>query len=63
MRVLYYYGGQQVDTGSPQALINLIELLDRDKFYPLFGVRLRAVNKVSKMARSEFPCPLAAFSP
>lgn len=35
-RVLYYYAGQQFDTGSPRSLANLIHILDRRRFHPLF---------------------------
>jgi glycosyltransferase involved in cell wall biosynthesis len=35
-RILYYYGSQQFDTGSPKALVSLIDLLDRSVFDPLF---------------------------
>ncbi len=35
-QVLYYYAGQQFDTGSPRSLANLIHILDRRRFRPLF---------------------------
>ncbi len=35
-RVLYYYGSQHLDTGSPKALLGLIDVLDRTKFTPCF---------------------------
>ncbi len=35
-RILYYYGSQQFDTGSPKALVSLIDLLDRSVFDPVF---------------------------
>jgi glycosyltransferase involved in cell wall biosynthesis len=36
LRVLYYYGSQHIDSGSPKALIGLIDLLDRTRVAPLF---------------------------
>jgi glycosyltransferase involved in cell wall biosynthesis len=38
-RILFYYGSQQFDTGSPKALAEQIELLDRARFTPLFLAR------------------------
>jgi glycosyltransferase involved in cell wall biosynthesis len=38
-RILFYYGSQQFDTGSPKALVEQIELLDRARFTPLFLAR------------------------
>lgn len=35
-RILYYYGSQQFDTGSPKALVSLIDLLDKSVFDPVF---------------------------
>ena len=35
-RILYYYGALHVDTGSPRALIGLVESLDRLRYQPLF---------------------------
>jgi glycosyltransferase involved in cell wall biosynthesis len=35
-RLLFYYGSQQFDTGSPKALAAQIALLDRSRFTPLF---------------------------
>jgi len=35
-RLLFYYGSQQFDTGSPRALVSQIDLLDRKRFTPLF---------------------------
>jgi glycosyltransferase involved in cell wall biosynthesis len=34
--VLYYFGGQHIDSGSPKALIGLIDLLDRRRVAPMF---------------------------
>ena len=36
MRILYYYSSHQVDTGSPKALLGLIDALDRSRHTPLF---------------------------
>lgn len=36
MRILYYYSSHQVDTGSPKALLGLIDALDRTRHTPLF---------------------------
>lgn len=35
-RILYYYGALHLDTGSPRALIGLVESLDRRRYQPLF---------------------------
>jgi glycosyltransferase involved in cell wall biosynthesis len=35
-RVLYHYGSAHYDTGSPRALVAMIDLLDRSRFEPLF---------------------------
>lgn len=35
-RILYYYPHVHADTGSPRALLNTIESLDRERFEPLF---------------------------
>ena len=35
-RILYYYGALHLDTGSPRALIGLVESLDRLRYQPLF---------------------------
>jgi glycosyltransferase involved in cell wall biosynthesis len=35
-RILFYYATQQFDTGSPKALAEQIELLDRGRFAPMF---------------------------
>lgn len=35
-RLLFYYGSQQFDTGSPKALVSQIDLLDRKRFAPVF---------------------------
>jgi len=36
LRVLYYYGSQQIDTGSPKALLGVIDVLDRAEFTPCY---------------------------
>ena len=36
MRILYYYSSHQVDTGSPKALLGIIDALDRTRHSPLF---------------------------
>ena len=36
VRILYYYGGPHLDTGSPRALVALVDILDRTRMYPLF---------------------------
>ncbi len=36
MRILYYYSSHQVDTGSPKALLGMIDALDRARHTPLF---------------------------
>ena len=33
---MYYYSHAHVDTGSPKALIGMIEILDKKKFKPYF---------------------------
>jgi len=38
-RILYYYGSQQFDTGSPKALAGFIDTLDRSRFEPLFWAK------------------------
>jgi glycosyltransferase involved in cell wall biosynthesis len=38
MRILYYYSSHQVDTGSPKALLGMIDALDRRQHLPLFLV-------------------------
>ena len=35
-RILYYYPALHLDTGSPRALIGLVESLDRRRYQPLF---------------------------
>jgi glycosyltransferase involved in cell wall biosynthesis len=35
-RVLYHYGSAHYDTGSPRALVAMIDLLDRSRYEPLF---------------------------
>ena len=36
MRILYFYSSHQFDTGSPKALIGMIDALDRRRYTPLF---------------------------
>jgi glycosyltransferase involved in cell wall biosynthesis len=36
VRVLHHYPHTHLDTGSPRALVGLIDLLDRDEYQPLF---------------------------
>jgi len=36
LRVLYHYPHLHMDTGSPRALVNLIDLLNRERFEPWF---------------------------
>jgi glycosyltransferase involved in cell wall biosynthesis len=36
-RILYYYGSAQFDTGSPKALVGIVDLLDRAAFEPVFA--------------------------
>ena len=36
MRVLYYYDGQHIDSGSPKALLGLVDVLDRERVVPMF---------------------------
>ncbi|HEU4829914.1 MAG TPA: glycosyltransferase family 4 protein [Gemmatimonadales bacterium] len=36
MRILYFYSSHQIDTGSPKALLGLIDALDRTRHVPLF---------------------------
>lgn len=36
MRILYYYSSHQADTGSPKALLGMIDALDRARYTPLF---------------------------
>lgn len=36
MRIVYYYSSHQFDSGSPKALIAMIDALDRERFEPLF---------------------------
>jgi glycosyltransferase involved in cell wall biosynthesis len=40
-RVLYYYGFQHFNTGSPKALAGLIDAIDRSRFEPIFLARRR----------------------
>jgi glycosyltransferase involved in cell wall biosynthesis len=35
-RVLYHYGSAHYDTGSPRALVSMIDLIDRSRYEPLF---------------------------
>lgn len=35
-QILYYYGWQHFDTGSPKALAGLIDAMDRSRFEPIF---------------------------
>jgi glycosyltransferase involved in cell wall biosynthesis len=35
-RILYHYGSSHFDTGSPRALVGIMDLLDRTRFQPLF---------------------------
>ena len=36
LKVLYYYSSTQVDTGSPRAMLRMIDSLNRDEFHPAF---------------------------
>ena len=36
VKVLYYYSSAQVDTGSPRAMLRMIDSLNRDEFRPAF---------------------------
>lgn len=36
LKVLYYYSSAQIDTGSPRAMLRMIESLDRSRFQPAF---------------------------
>lgn len=36
MRILYFYSSQRKDTGSPRALVRVVEALDRKRYEPLF---------------------------
>src|SRR5690349_23517616 len=36
LRVLYYFAGTHTDSGSPKALLGMIDLLDRSRVTPLF---------------------------
>ena len=38
MRILYFYSSHQVDTGTPKALLGMIDALDRRRHAPLFLV-------------------------
>ena len=35
-RILYHYRSLQLDTGSPKALLGLIDALDRNVYHPCF---------------------------
>jgi glycosyltransferase involved in cell wall biosynthesis len=35
-RILYYYSSQQFDTGSPKALVTMVDALDREVYEPVF---------------------------
>jgi glycosyltransferase involved in cell wall biosynthesis len=36
IKILYYYSSSQVDTGSPRAMLRMIDSLDRNRFQPAF---------------------------
>lgn len=36
IKVLYYYSSAQIDTGSPRAMLRMIDSLDRKRFQPAF---------------------------
>ena len=36
IKVLYHYSSSKVDTGSPRALLRMIDSLDRGRFQPAF---------------------------
>lgn len=35
-RVMYWYSSEQIDTGSPRALLGMVEALDRQRFKPYY---------------------------
>ncbi len=69
IRVLYYYGSSHIDSGSPKALLGLVDLLDRTRVTPLFlatgeGPLVDALaGRGVEIIRARKPQPLAYRRP